>query len=373
MKVLITGGHFSPGFAVLKELISRGHEVAFIGRRFTFEGDSSESFEYLTLKKEKIKFFEINTGRIQRKLSSQTIPSLLKVPKGLLQARRILKEYNPDVVLTFGGYLAFPVTIAATSMGIPVVLHEQTQKAGLASRVIANLVSKICISFESSYKFFPNKKTIYTGIPLRAEVTSESITVDKRKQVIYITGGSSGSHFINIKIAEILPNLLEDYILYHQTGENNFQDYEKLSKIKADLPPRLQERYYLGKFFDADRVGVIFNKADLIVSRAGINTVCEILANGKIALLIPLSHGQKDEQLNNAKLIAEVGTGEFLTEDEAMPVRILTRIRYILGNPQKYLQNEEKARKYIQPDAAKRIVKVLEELTNDKKKIKKKS
>ena len=134
MKVLITGGHFSPAYSLIKELGARRHEVIIAGRRYPFEGDKTESLEYAIAKEENLPFYEIKTGRFQRKFTAYTITSLLKAPIGFLTSIKILSEAKPNIVLTFGGYIGLPISLAAQFLGIPVVLHEQTQKAGLASK-----------------------------------------------------------------------------------------------------------------------------------------------------------------------------------------------------------------------------------------------
>lgn len=367
MKILITGGHFSPAYAVLTELSKRVHEVAIAGRKHPFEGDATESYEYLISKKKNIPFFEVKATRFRRKFSSYTIMSLARSPLGFLGGFKILSAYKPDMVVTFGGYIGLPICYASWILGIPVVLHEQTQRAGLASLLISKIAKKICISFITSKKYFPERKTILTGNPIREEVLrlDKAIQVPAGK-VVYVTGGSTGSHKINLIIGQIIGNLISNYVIIHQTGENKFGDYEKLSVIRKGLPRPLQEKYVLSKFIDPRFLASIFKKADLVVSRAGINTACEILATGKIALLIPLPHGQHNEQLENAKLIKKIGTGEYIEEDEASAEHVLQKIDAMLANYKQYEQNLPKVKKYFHENAAKKIADTIENVYDKK-------
>src|SRR5687767_2598390 len=139
MKILITGGHFAPAQAVIEQLKARKHTVAVAGRRHPFEGDKAESYEYRVVAREHIEFFEIKAGRFQRKFTAYTLSSFLKTPSGFVRALKIIREYKPDVVVTFGGYIGLPISFAAKTLGVPVVLHEQTQRVGLAASWIGKI------------------------------------------------------------------------------------------------------------------------------------------------------------------------------------------------------------------------------------------
>lgn len=364
MKVLITGGHFSPAYSLISELKRRGVTIAVAGRRHPFEGDLAESLEYLISKKEKILFYEVRTGRFQRKFTTYTISSLLRTPTGFFRARAILKEFTPDIVVTFGGYIGLPIAYAAAFLGIPVVLHEQTQRAGLASKLIGRVAKKICISFASSAAAFPKEKVVLTGNPIRREI----FEVKKKFPVpplptIYITGGSTGSHFINLLVLQVLPSLLEEFVVIHQTGESReYEDFENLEKIREKLPTKLRQRYILRKFIFPDELGFIFKTSDLLFSRAGANTVFEIIATRKIALLIPLPHGQNNEQLENAKFIKEQGIGEYIEERDATPEHVLSKIRQMLSDSKKYLEKMEVAASFVIEKAPQKLADAIEEV-----------
>ena len=153
MKVAIVGGHLSPALAVAEKL--KDQEVFYIGRKYTFEGDMGISLESQEMEKLNVPFFDLKTARLQRKFTKHTLPSLLKFPAGFIQAYKILIKIKPDVVLGFGGYLFLPVALAAKLLKIPVVVHEQTLEAGFTNKFVSKFAKKICLSWESSKKYFP--------------------------------------------------------------------------------------------------------------------------------------------------------------------------------------------------------------------------
>ncbi len=160
MKLLIVaggGGHFAPALAVIEKL-PKDWELLVVGRKYVFEGDQSFSLEYQTAKKLNIPFKPLTTGRLQRKFTKYTINSLLKIPVGLAQATAILNGFKPDVVLSFGGYVSVPITLSASILRIPIVIHEQTLEAGVANKLVARFARKICISWEQFGEVFSKRQ-----------------------------------------------------------------------------------------------------------------------------------------------------------------------------------------------------------------------
>lgn len=314
MKILIVvggGGHFAPAFTVINSL-PKDWQVLVVGRKHTFEGDKAESLEFRTAKEQHIPFVPVTTGRFQRKFTKHTIPSLTKFPYGFLQAMRILLRFKPDVVLSFGGYVSLPVVFAASVLKIPIVIHEQTLEAGLANKIASRFATKICISWESSAAFFPKAKTVLTGNPLerdRHEVANLlKFSTNNTLPLLFVTGGSGGSHAINVLIENCLEKLLASFRVFHQTGDaQEFGDFERLEKKRSLLDKDLQGRYLLTKFLShGEFSGVVF-ASDLVVSRAGMNTITELMHYGKPAVIIPLPHAQKNEQIKNARFMESFG------------------------------------------------------------------
>lgn len=371
MKLVIIGGHLAPALAVIESL-PNDTEILFIGRKHAFEGDKALSLEYQTITARGIPFRSIKTGRLQRKFTIHTLPSLGKLPYGIVQSYNILAEFRPDAVVCFGGYVQIPVALAASFLKIPIIVHEQTLKAGVANRLIAHLATKICISWEESRKFFPKAKTVLTGNPLRKEFfeTVKSLPKKNKKehrQHIFVTGGSAGSHALNVLIEGCLAQLLERWYVIHQTGDaKQFQDFDRLQKLKKTLPKALQERYNLVKFVPPQEIVNTLLNADVVVSRSGMNTTTELLYLGKPCLLIPLPYGQTNEQLDNALLLQKMGLGKVLAQDEVTPKLLYSQIAQILATLDTYEVYSQKAKKLVHQDAAQKIIEVIKDTSRQK-------
>lgn len=332
-KIILTGGHLSPLLAVY-DVLRQEADVAIIGRKYTFEVDKTESLEYSIFKNENVDFFDIDAPRLQRKYTKETIPSFFKSPQAISRALTVLQKEKPDSVLIFGGYIGIPVALAAYIKKIPIVIHEQTLAAGLANRIIGKFASKICISFPDSKKYFNNKKIVLTGNPVRKEVFEviKEVVIPRDKPILYITGGSTGAHAINLLVSEVLDSLLEKFNVIHQTGDaQEFKDFDVLSQKREELPESLQNRYILRKFILPSEIGWIYKNSDVVLSRAGINTVTELLTLSKKALLIPLPHGQKNEQLKNAKMYQGSGLGIYIAQEEATPKNIMSGLEKLMS------------------------------------------
>jgi UDP-N-acetylglucosamine--N-acetylmuramyl-(pentapeptide) pyrophosphoryl-undecaprenol N-acetylglucosamine transferase len=354
MKVVIVGGHLSPALAVIQKL--KDQEVFYIGRKHAFEGDEALSLEYQEVKRLAIPFFSLSTGRLQRKFSRHTIPSLVKIPFGLISSFAILKKIRPDVVLGFGSYMFLPVALAAKLLNIPVVVHEQTLGAGAANNLVAKIAKKVCISWKSSEEYFPKEKIVLTGNPLREEIVSvKNVKTPQNSSIplIFVTGGGAGAHAINLLVEKSLDKLSQRCSIVHQTGWSEiYRDFERLEKIK-------NKNYECCKFLSAEDMALVINKSDLIVGRSGINTITELIYLNKPAFLIPIPVGQNNEQLNNAKFIKSLGLGEYAKQQELTPESFISSIELMLAGIKNYQVKE----KMIPEDAAEKIVKVLKDVS----------
>ncbi len=378
MRVLLVaggGGHFSAALSVI-ERMPKEWEILLIGRKHAFEGDPALSFEYQTAQHLGLPFLTITTGRLQRNFSKHSLISLAKMPVGFVQARKIISDYRPDVVLSFGGYVSVPVVLAAAIQHVPIVLHEQILHAGLANKIAARFAAKICISWSESQQFFPKHKTVLTGNPIRKIFLSSVLASPRSRKaipdeidalfsvarndekLIYITGGSGGAHGINLLIEGCLEKLLEKYIVVHQTGDARaFNDFDRLKKRRILLPEVLQKRYTLQKFLEPEKVTQILVKADLVISRSGINTVTELLYVGKPCLLIPLPYGQHNEQLTNALFVKKIGLAEIVDQLTVTSDVLLQKIEEMISHREAYLKHTKQAKTLVHPDAADKIVK----------------
>jgi UDP-N-acetylglucosamine--N-acetylmuramyl-(pentapeptide) pyrophosphoryl-undecaprenol N-acetylglucosamine transferase len=361
MRIIITGGHFSPAYAVIQK-IEKDNNILVIGRKHAFEGDKNETYEYRLCIDKGIPFKDLNAGRLQRKFTRYTLFSAAKFPGGIVGALKILHAFKPDVVVTFGGYIGLAVALAASVLRIPVILHEQTLRAGLSSKIIGKFASAVLISFESSRKYFKNEKVILTGNPIREEFFKRTDIKDFKSSLplIYVTGGSTGAHAINEVFFELIPQLVKEYTIVHQTGKNTqFEDSKKAYELKTELPRDVQKNYIPRPFFLPEEVSFLFQNAALVVSRSGINTVTELMALGTPGLLIPLPFGQLNEQKENAQLFEKTGGGKYLEQNEMTPERLLATLHAMINEGKGYKKNAGFVNEYIHIDAADKISKII--------------
>ncbi len=372
MKLLITaggGGHFAPVLCVISSL-PKNIDVLLVGRKYGLEGDKALSFEYQIAKKMGIPFVGITAGKLQRKFTRYTLPSLLKSPKGLMEAYAVVRSFKPDVVLSFGGYISVPVVFAAYILRIPVVIHEQTLEAGMANKIASYFAKKVCVSWKNSERFFPQNKIVLTGNPVkRFKIYDSRFKIKKeRLALIYITGGSLGAHAINILVEGCLEKLLDKAIVYHQTGDaQQYKDYDRLFQIRNNLPQNVKKRYILTKFVDPLDVGAIMTQADLVISRAGINTVTELLYFKKPTLFIPLTYSQHNEQRKNAQFMKDLGLAEIVKQEGLIADAFLTHILDMLIHIKQYVLNIEKGKDLLIENADERIIRVLENVVRENK------
>lgn len=356
MKVIITGGHLSPAFSVIEKLDKQ--KILFIGRKYALEKDSALSLEYRLCQRLNIPFKSIKAAKFQRKSLKSTLFSFSNLPLGTIQALSVIKEFKPDTILSFGGYISLPVIFAAKILKIPVVIHEQTLEAGIANKICAKFAKRVCISWQSSERFFPKGKTILTGNPIRQKLlektNKEKFIFKNNLPIIYITGGSLGAHAVNVLAEENIEDLLKIANVIHQTGDiKKYSDFERLSK-------KASESFLVKKFFNEEELGEIYQKANLIISRSGINTITELLYFEKKALLIPLPVGQKNEQLKNAMFYKELGLAEVLIQKNLTNEKFLNTIKLILENASRY--KVSKSIDYlIKKDAAGKIINILKD------------
>ncbi|OGK19799.1 hypothetical protein A2866_03615 [Candidatus Roizmanbacteria bacterium RIFCSPHIGHO2_01_FULL_39_8] len=362
MKILVTGGHITPALAVIDEL-KNNHSLFFVGRKYALDTESKPSFEYQVIQKRKISFYHLQAGRLTRILSFRSFINFIKVPLGFFNAYKIIRETKPDIILSFGGYIGFPVSLVGYIMSIPIYIHEQTIHPGIANRITGRIAAKIFISFPETIHFFPQKKTIITGNPVRQDVLriiEKPFQIIKKRPILYITGGSLGSHSINSHIETILPQLLKKYTVIHQTGNvEEYNDYERLKKKVSLLPKDLQENYYIAPHISEQELGFVLSISDLVISRAGANTVFELIAWKIPAVLIPLPWSSYQEQQKHALLFQSAGVAEIF-DQRNNSLQLLDLIQTILGDSQKYKNNFKKLTNLFHKDAASIIKKTLE-------------
>lgn len=342
----------TPALAVIDELIKLDHEIVFVGRKYALSSDKNESFEFQEIQKRNIQFIDLHAGR----LSMSSLQNLFLIPNGFIEAYKLLKKQKPDVILSFGGYIGLPVAFCGWMQKIPVVTHEQTIAPGITSKLIARFASYVCITFPQTALFFNKKNTILTGNPLRSAIFTvhkKPFKVEKTdKKVLYITGGSLGSHVINLSVAEIIHKLLKKYIVIHQSGgATEFDDFKHLSRIK-------DPNYHVAKHFLDDEIGYVYDCADIVVARSGANTILELIALKKPAILIPLPIARHDEQMKHAQLIEKVGAA-VIYDQQKESHKLLEAIDRVATNYTSHVKAYTSLQPLYKKDAARNIIEAV--------------
>lgn len=360
-KLVLTGGHAATtALAVAEEIAKRkkGWDVHFIGALHAIEGKNIPTLESVIYPKIGVSFHGLFTGRLQRHLTFWTIPSLMKIPIGFLHALFLLLKIKPGVVLSFGGFAGFPVVFCAWLLKIPTVVHEQTSAVGRANKLSSYFAKKVALSRKESLKFFPVKKCIIVGNPILskiAEVKPKSALAEPA--TIYITGGSRGSQVINSVFKKIISVLLKNYEVIHQAG---FLDFEKFKDIKDRLPKHLSMRYEVHKVIDPGNIDKIYRRADIVVGRAGANTVSEIIVTKRPAILIPLPFSYMDEQTGNALFAQKFGIVKIIYQKDLSPKILLSTIEDVRKS-WKNMLIQSKKKVSIDIHASRKLVDLMEE------------
>lgn len=356
-KILVCGSHFTIAHAVIEKLIKSGDaEISYIGRRQTMEGDRSVSVESEIIPRLGVKYYSLTTGRVSRSMSVGALVSLFKIPLGFWGAFWLIQKIRPDVVLSFGGYVSVPVVVMAKLLGIKVMLHEQTLISGLANKFCGLFADKIAVSYaEGKYEFAKNK-IVFTGNPIRKSlllgggVDSElKEFLGKKGPLIYVTGGNQGAQAINNAIGEILANLCEKMRVVWQTGDSKQRNFE-IAKMKVESLED-PKKVFVRKWFDAADVGEIMRSVDLVVSRAGINTLNELAFFHRRAIAIPYPSLYRDEQLVNGRYFEKLGLVKVIEQDKLKPETLLAEI----GNQLKRGQVKKLHKDIVVVDAASQI------------------
>lgn len=366
-----TGGHTYPALTAVRTLQARlaadgdALDVLWIG--------TPDGLEARVAPAEGIAFTTVATGKIRRSsnplklLGPANVRDMARVPLGIAQARKVVAEFRPDVVLATGGYVAVPAGLAARLAGRPLVLHEQTVRLGLANRRLASSATRIAVSSESTLALLPESVrplAVVTGNPVRPEVLTghadEAVAAlglhgfDRGLPTVYVTGGAQGSQQINGVVRDTLRWLLARANVVHQCGPANVGD---LRGHAAALPAGLAGRYHLTGFVGPELPDVLA-LADLVVSRSGAGTLAELTALGKPAVFLPLASAAGNEQAHNARHLEEAGAAVALP-GEVTAERLREALGPLLTDPARRAAMAQAARAHGRPDAADRLVDVL--------------
>ncbi len=346
-KIILTGGgtagHITPNLALLPYLKEAGFDAAYIG--------SMDSIESKLIPDAGIPFTGIATGKLRRYFSVKNFTDPFRVLWGISQAKKRMKEYKPDIVFSKGGYVGLPVAVAAKLLRIPVILHESDMTPGLANKLCLPFAKKICCNFPETVRSLPKKKAVLTGSPIRDEIRYGDrkrglsfCHFNEGKPVILVMGGSSGAAAINFVVREALPELLKDFQIVHLCGKG------KLDESLFGKEGYIQFEYITDDLKD------LFAMADIVVSRAGANSICELLALKKPNLLIPLSRGSRGDQILNAASFEAQGYSVVLEEKGLTKELLIEKVTELYCSRQTFIDAMGKS---AQMNANKKIVDLI--------------
>lgn len=307
-KIIMTGGgtagHVTPNLALVPLLKEKGYEIFYIG--------SYTGIEKKLVEDAGITYYGISSGKLRRYHDWKNFTDPFRVIKGFSEANQLMKHIQPDVVFSKGGFVSVPVVMAAARQHIPAIIHESDMTPGLANKLAIPFASKVCCNFPETMQYLPDGKAVHTGSPIRKELFSgnkeaglEFTGFNTDKPVILIMGGSIGSRFINNAVWASLDTLLEKFQIVHLVGKGN---------INNDLVGRAGYKQYE---FISEQLNDIFAMTDLMISRAGANSISEILALKIPNILIPLSAAaSRGDQILNAASYEKQGFSTVLQEEE---------------------------------------------------------
>lgn len=351
-RIILTGGgtagHVTPNIALLPRLRAAGYEISYIG---SFEG-----IEKKLIEAQGIPYYGISSGKLRRYFDLKNFTDPFRVLKGFAEASRLIKQLRPDVVFSKGGFVSVPVVMAAKRSHVPVICHESDLTPGLANKLSMPSATKVCCNFPETMQYLPKGKAVLTGCPIRKELSEGSRAnaltftgFTAGKPVLLAMGGSLGAAAINQAVRDALPELLKDWQIVHLCGKG------KLDESLAGTKGYVQYEYIQKELPD------IFALSDIVISRAGANAICELLALRKPALLIPLSaKASRGDQILNARSFERQGFSMVLEEEELTKETFLKAVLELAAHRNDYI---EAMADCPQSDAVGTILGLIEEVS----------
>lgn len=335
-RIILTGGgtagHVTPNIALIPKLKEQGFDIQYVG---SYDGIEKKLIEELG-----IPYYGISSGKLRRYFDLKNFTDPFRVVKGYFQAHTLLKKLKPDIIFSKGGFVTVPVVQAAKGLHIPVIIHESDMTPGLANKLALPAATKVCCNFPETISYLPEGKAVLTGSPIREELHHGNrlrglkfCGFSADKPVLLVIGGSLGSVAVNGAVRKILPELLKTFQVVHLCGKGN------LDESLTGTPGYVQYEYIQQELAD------LFAMADVVISRAGANAICELLDLHKPMLLIPLSAAaSRGDQILNARSFQKQGFCEMLEEETVTSELLLSSILSLYENREKYIETMKKSK-----------------------------
>ena len=329
-RIVITGGHHNAALVVALLLTKQGIQVEWIGHRHSSRGDQLDSAEYLEVTASGLSFHDLTAARLIFNLRE-----IILAPLGLVRALYLLRTLRPDAILSFGGYLGGTVSLAASVLGLPIYLHEQTSSAGRANKLIGRLAKRIYLTWADSARYFPAVKTKMVGLPLRPSLLSPTRKsfFARHKLTLIVMGGKLGAHCLNQFIFTHLTELLSHVNIIHQTGTNSVTgDYVHAVSLQNSLGS-LSDCYLPVGYIAESEIGTYLKSADYYFGRSGAHICYELGLLGLPAILTPLTITHDQEQFRNARILVKAGLGIILAESSLTLPHFVTELKALADLP----------------------------------------
>lgn len=369
MRILIsgggTGGHIYPALAVARELRERyGAELLYVG--------DVNGPETTLVPQAGIPFTGITAGKLRRYISPRTFTDLARIPVGMRQARRVIAEFRPHAAFTSGGYVAVPAGVAARTRGVSLVTHQQDVSPNLANRLLTPFATRISVSFPQSLRYFPKRRTILAGNPVRDEILAvagqpagrfkAAFELDPSLPVLLVTGGSQGARHLNQVVTAALPQLLPLCQVLHISGEKTYEETRLAGEPYFIDRPEHRGRYVLRAYLSA-RMHEALAASDIVLCRSGAATLAELAVLGKPSILVPLPPGfTGSPQAVNAEMFRGAGAAEVILDKELTVERLTATLFPLLENGARRALMSSAARSLALPDAARTLADTVAQL-----------
>jgi len=365
MKILLTGGgtggHFYPLIAIAEQLNILADTEKIINMKLYFMSD--KEIDNNALIETGIKFIKVPTGKMRTYSSNRNFFDIFKTISGAIWGTLRVFSIYPDVIISKGGYGAFPAVFAGRILRIPIIVHESDSAPGRLNLWASKFATKIAVSYLEAGEKFPKEKTAWVGQPIRRSILEkakegghEYFKLDTGLKTIFVLGGSLGAQIINNVIIESLPDLVEKYQIIHQTGKSNFEEISMRANLVLEKS-KFKHRYIPLAFLNPIQTKMAAGSANLIISRAG-SAIFEIASWGIPSIIVPITNSNGDHQRKNAFTYARAGACEVMEESNLQPHLFTSEIEKLLNNNQKLEQMEINAKKFATPNAAFKIAKV---------------